>query len=60
MRYKVLTSFSGLIHGTKGGIIDIPNPGIAKDLLKAGYVEKIVEAKKPVPKKPKIAEGDDK
>lgn len=56
MKYKVLTSFGGLVHGTRGGVIEITDPSIAKDLLKAGYVEKIVEAKKPVPKKSKTTE----
>lgn len=56
MKYKVLTSFSGLARGTKGGVVDITDPGIAKDLLEAGYIKEIVEAKKPVPKKTKKPE----
>ena len=43
MKYTVLTSFSGLVRGTKGGVVDITDPGIADDLLRAGYIEKIAE-----------------
>lgn len=53
MKYTVLTSFSGLVRGTKGGVVDITDPGIAADLLRAGYIEEIVEVEAPATEKAK-------
>lgn len=39
MEYKALKSFAGRICGHPGEIIVINDEHIAKDLLKAGYVE---------------------
>lgn len=53
MKYTVLTSFSGLVRGTKGGVVDITDPGIAEDLLRAGYIEEIAEVEPPATEKAK-------
>lgn len=50
MKYKALVSFSGLLSMAEGEVRDISDSLIAKDLLNAGYIEKI-EEKKAVKKK---------
>lgn len=43
MMYKALISFTGVISMNLGEVGSIPDPFIAKDLLKAGYIEAIDE-----------------
>lgn len=52
--YKALVSFSGLISMGKGEVREISDSALVKDLLNAGYIEK-VEEKKPEPKKKKTS-----
>lgn len=49
--YKALISFTGLVSMDKDEVGAIPDPSIAKDLLKAGYIEAIDEAPEPKPTK---------
>lgn len=51
MMYKALISFTGLVSMDKDEVGAIPDPSIAKDLLKAGYIEAIDEATAPKPTK---------
>ena len=58
--YKALISFSGVISMACGEVREISDRAIAKDLLEAGYIEKIItekdnknEAKAEVKSKPK-------
>lgn len=46
--YKALKSFSGLVNMTKNEIKEIKDEVIAKDLLKAGYIEKVKEEPKKI------------
>lgn len=46
--YKALKSFSGLVNMTKNEIKEIKDEAIAKDLLKAGYIEKVKKEAKTV------------
>jgi len=46
--YKALKSFSGLVNMTKNEIKEIKDEAIAKDLLQAGYIEKIKEEPKKI------------
>lgn len=39
--YKALVSFTGLISMAMGEVGEISDPSVAKDLLRAGYVEEI-------------------
>lgn len=55
MMYKALISFTGLVSMNKDEVGAIPDPSIAKDLLKAGYIEVIDEAPEPKPAKKQIA-----
>ena len=41
--YKALVSFSGAISMAKGQVADIKNEEVVKDLLNAGYIEKVKE-----------------
>lgn len=41
MIYKALISFTGLVSMNKGEVGAIPDPSIAQDLLKAGYIEAV-------------------
>ena len=43
MMYKALISFTGLISMTKGDVREISDISLARDLLKAGYIEEIKE-----------------
>lgn len=52
--YRALTSFSGSVSMAMDEVKEILNPSIAKDLLKAGYIEE-VEAEKPKTTKKKGA-----
>lgn len=57
MKYKALESFSGLVTGYKGEIITISNEEIAKDLLKANYIEPVKQATKKSSKGEGLNEG---
>ena len=50
MKVKALISFGGVVSMTKGEIRKISKT-VAKDLIKAGYVEQVVEEKEEKPKK---------
>ena len=45
MRYKAVVSFSGAISMAEGEIMEIANKVISDDLLDAGYIEEVEEAK---------------
>ncbi len=44
--YKARVNFSGVISMSVGDVADIADASIAKDLLKAGYIEEIKPAEK--------------
>lgn len=41
MAYRALTSFAGVVSMTQGDTIEKIDAEIAKDLLRAGYIEEI-------------------
>lgn len=41
MAYKALTSFAGVVSMTQGDIVDKLDSEVAKDLLRAGYIEEV-------------------
>jgi hypothetical protein len=41
MAYRALTSFAGVVSMTQGDTIEKIDSEIAKDLLRAGYIEEI-------------------
>lgn len=43
MMYKALVSFTGLVSMAVGDVREISDVSIAKDLLKAGYIEEVKE-----------------
>lgn len=43
MEYRALVSFSGIISMAMGEIREIDDEPIAKDLLRAGYIEELKE-----------------
>lgn len=45
MKYRALTSFSGLLSMSLGDVREISDKDIVKDLLKAGYIEELKEMK---------------
>lgn len=45
MTYRALRSFTGLICMVKGEVRDISDDGIAKDLIKSGYIIALNEDK---------------
>ena len=47
--YKAKVSFSGVVSMNVGEVSDIADVNIAKDLLRAGYVEEIKPAEKAKP-----------
>jgi len=49
--YKAKVSFSGVVSMNVGEVTDIADVNIAKDLLRAGYVEEIKPAEKAKPVK---------
>jgi hypothetical protein len=49
--YKAKVSFSGVVSMNVGEVADIADVNIAKDLLRAGYVEEIKPAEKAKPVK---------
>ena len=46
MEYKAFVSFSGLVSMRKGEVKDIKDKEIAKDLLRAKYIEPLERKKK--------------
>ena len=44
MEYRAKVSFSGIISMAAGQVAEIADPTIAKDLLKAGYIEEVKPA----------------
>ena len=51
MKYKALVSLCGKISMAYGEVMEINDEEIVKDLLKAGYIEKVPEEKKKAKKK---------
>ena len=49
--YKAKVSFSGVVSMNVGEIKEIADVSIAKDLLKAGYIEEVKPAEKAKPTK---------
>ena len=49
--YKAKVSFSGVVSMNVGEVADIADVSIAKDLLKAGYIEEVKPAEKAKPTK---------
>jgi hypothetical protein len=49
--YKAKVNFSGVVSMNVGEVQDIADVNIAKDLLKAGYIEEIKPAEKAKPVK---------
>lgn len=45
LKYKALEGFGGIVNAYRGEIIEITDKTVAKDLLKAGYIEKVNEKK---------------
>ena len=50
MLYKALVSFSGKVSMAVDEVRDISDQSIAKDLLKAGYIEEVKPKKRVEPK----------
>lgn len=50
MKYKARVSFGGKVSMGVGEVKDISDVNIAKDLLKAGYIEEVKPAEKAKPK----------
>ena len=46
MFFKALKSFCGLVSMAEGEVREISDLAIAKDLLKAGYIEKVKKEEK--------------
>jgi len=44
--FTVIKSFSGVVSGSKGHVIEIKDKAIINDLLKAGYIEEYSEKNK--------------
>lgn len=55
--FKVLKSFSGLVIGVRGRVIEIKDEAIANDLLAAGYIEAVEAAEVPPKKTTKKAKA---
>ena len=51
MKYKARVSFGGKVSMGVGEVKDISDVNIAKDLLKAGYIEEVKPAEKAKPVK---------
>ena len=49
--YKAKVSFSGIVSMNVGEVKDIADVNIAKDLLRAGYIEEVKPAEKVKPVK---------
>ena len=57
MKYKAKVSFGGNVSMHVGEIKEIADVNIAKDLLRAGYIEEIKPAEKAKPKTTKTEKG---
>ena len=55
--YKALVNFGGVVSMHVGEVKDISDVNIAKDLLRAGYIEEIKPAEKAKPKTTKTEKG---
>ena len=44
--FTVIKSFSGIVSGSKGHVIELKDKAIITDLLKAGYIEEYSEKNK--------------
>ena len=44
--FTVIKSFSGVVSGSKGHVIELKDKAIISDLLKAGYIEEYSEKNK--------------
>lgn len=53
MKYKAKISFSGLVSMSAGEVRELADDAIIKDLLKAGYIEKVQPANDKKPAKAK-------
>ena len=51
MKYKALTSFSGVISMSKNEVRELKDESLIKDLTKAGYIMPLIEIKKGKPVK---------
>lgn len=51
MKYKALTSFSGVLSMSKNEIRELKDENLIKDLTRAGYIMPIIEIKKGKPAK---------
>lgn len=49
--YRAKVNFSGVVSMNVGEVADIADVNIAKDLLKAGYIEEVKPAEKAKPTK---------
>lgn len=45
MKYKAMTSFSGLVSMAEGDIMEIADKAVSDDLIQAGYIQAIEEPK---------------
>lgn len=45
--YKALKTFTGQVKMKKGEVRDLKDKAVAKDLLRAGYIEEVKPAAKP-------------
>lgn len=59
MKYKALTSFSGVISMSKNEVRELINEDLIKDLTKAGYIMPLIEIRKGKPAK-RIKKGGKK
>ena len=57
MKYKAKVSFGGNVSMHVGEIKEIADVNIAKDLLRAGYIEEVKPAEKAKPKTTKTEKG---
>lgn len=51
LMYKAKVNFSGIVSMSVGEVADIADVNIAKDLLRAGYIEEVKPAEKAKPAK---------
>lgn len=47
MKLKALTSFAGILTMANGEVLECKDKAVVNDLLRAGYVEEVIEEKKP-------------
>ena len=55
MAYKAVIGFCGVVSMAAGEVREIPDPAVAADLLKAGYIVEIKD--ETVPRKKKAPKG---